>query len=178
MTDSTTPVVTPEDQLPEEVRSLTRDQRLSKARNAAQSTILKKNRKEFDQEMVKEAAALGVEWAPRAKTAAEKGLEQIEALLEKFPELREEVAEAILAQTVPEPAKPHLAAVPAEPEPAAPEPAAPEPAEETSKPAQAWVAGALRNGRVTLDGATFVYVVADDTRRVPVDGVNVKLLGD
>jgi hypothetical protein len=158
---------------------LTRDQKLSKARNKAQSTILAKHRKEFDEEMVKEAAALGVEWAPRAKTAKEMALEQVQELLEKYPDLREQVVDSILGNehdtlTLSDGAGPDHA----DPDSVAFEAARRTDGDTESRETKAWVAGALREGRVTADGSQFAYAVAGEVRRVPVDGENVKLIDE
>lgn len=166
---------------------LTREQKLSKARNAATSTILTKHRKEFDEEMVKEAAKFGITWTPRAKTAAEKAREQIEDLLKKHPELREELADVLLEDaTHDDPDRTRdLDGEPIELDPDEPEPESPaatpvvvEHGGETSRPAKAWVAGALREGRVSLDGKTFAYAVggSSEIRRATVDGLTVKII--
>jgi hypothetical protein len=183
------PKITPEDELPADIKELTREQRLSKARNAAQSGILKKYRKEFDADMVKQAAALGVEWAPRAATAEEKALEQVEAILAKFPGLAREIVGLVLDD---EHDKLQLEQA-GDGDPDRTKDLSGEPVDdeeivdgvsqrtgEISRPTKAWVAGALREGRVTLDEPyTFVYSVGGgDIRRVTVDDVNVKLVED
>lgn len=207
MPDAPKPTVVPEDELLPSVRELSRDQRLSKARNAAQSTILRKNRKEFDQEMAKEAAALGVEWTPRAATAEEKAFEEVEKLLEKYPNLREQVVDSILGSehdvlrlqddeefvdgVSQRTGKPASSLTPAE-EAALTEATAglvipsvtgagvtARDVAGDSREAVAFVAGARRIGRATLDGQWFVYSIGGgDPRRVKVDGEHVTLIED
>ena len=182
------PTIVPEDKLPAEVRALTREQRLSKARNAAQSGILKKYRKEFDAEMAWQAAALGVEWAPRAATAEEKALEQVEAILEKYPSLAKQIVGLVLDDdedvlrltevTSGTAGEPHPGLTPEEEAELAALREQPK-AGEISRPTKAWVAGALREGRVTLDEPyTFVYSVGGEMRRAVVDDDTVKLVAD
>lgn len=182
MTESTTPVVVAEEHLPEGVKELTKEQRLSRARNAATSMLLDKYRNEFNATMQREAASLGIDWTPR-KSEEEKALEEIEALLAKHSGLRDTlVAKLEIHPTDGDPDRTEdLSGDPVTPDPEeGTKGGGAAPAEsDLSKPAVAWVAGARREGRVTLDGEVFVYSVAGgETRRVSVDGDTVKLIED
>lgn len=63
-------------------------QKMSEARNAAQSRLNEKHRRELNELITEEAKKRGITWKPKP-TAEEKAEAEAKALLEQFPHLRE-----------------------------------------------------------------------------------------
>lgn len=72
---------------------LTRQQALTKAYGAATARLREEHRDEFEKFYVEEAKALGVDYKPKP-TPEQKAEEEMKALLQQFPHLREKIAPA------------------------------------------------------------------------------------
>lgn len=73
-----------------EISNEERQKRLGEARTAAQRQIRENHIDEFNEILAKEAKARGVEWQPR-KTEEQKAADQIAALLEQHPGLKDQI---------------------------------------------------------------------------------------
>jgi hypothetical protein len=74
---------------PDEVQAH-KNKAMGEARSFAQSQLIQAHRTEFNELVKAQAKARGYDWSP-APTAEEKALAEAEALLEKFPHLREKL---------------------------------------------------------------------------------------
>jgi hypothetical protein len=75
---------------PEEVQAH-KNKAMGEARSYAQSALIAAHRAEFNELVKAQAKVRGYDWSP-APTPEEKALAEAQALLEKFPHLREQLA--------------------------------------------------------------------------------------
>ena len=83
-----------------EMTKAAREKALSKAYNTASQTLRETHRDEFNKLYQEAAEALGVEWSPRL-SPLERASQQMDTLLDEFPELRERLTQPDPAQAPP-----------------------------------------------------------------------------
>lgn len=171
------PILTPEEQLSDEDKALTSEQRLSKAHNSATRTVIDAHRADFNRLKADAAAALGIRWVPR-KSAEEKALEEALELVAAHPRIRQQLLSQLEGEVgdsnsgMANDTSSYSEAGDDDPDrtedlSGEPTPSVlpPKVVLDEGTPAQAWVQQVLYAGRLTADGTMFLYVDGGGVQR-------------